>query len=238
MEVFFGNLPSKPQPFSPEFYEEEPSKVSTCKLQDWIFDSEPPPEEVVQKLNDGLMSVGDHIMYRSQDTGRWAGAVNLEGKTWLARELTYWIADGKLAEGRKYSSIRAGCGEQKCIRPDHAQVRYDPSKKVKNPKKAKPKLAVERVQGPPVYVPPPKPKLTGKSKTELLAGDRTKCPSAKVFYETLKEVQAVAAYYNTHFRQPGEHRLYGYDCDWCSGNHLTHQNPKTRKAYKHKGSWA
>lgn len=229
-DLLFGVVP-EPQP--------EPEKIPDYNLpEEWIFDGSKPENHVIHKLNTGLETVGDHILYRSQDTGRFAGSVTDGDTIWLAKQLTYWIAGGGLLEGHTYNTMRATCGMQKCVRPDHLAVKYVPSKKVKAPPKSQqPKINVNKVKGPPEVKLPTKRKLTGISKDELLSGDRTKCPSAKVHFPDKKEAEQVAAYYNNHYRESGERRLYGYKCDWCGGGHLTKQNPKTRPVYKHPGSW-
>lgn len=234
----WNNLAKRVREFLFGVPDPQPEVVPDYNLpEEWPFTGPKPSNELVHTLNNGFETVGDHIMYRSQETGRTAGVIYLGDDSWLTKELTYWIAGGTLNPGQKYGNIRATCGSQRCVRPDHLTPKYLPSKKQKDPaKKDKPKLEVNKVQGPPEYKPPAKPKLTGKTKTELLAGDRTICPSAKVFYDTLVEAQAVAAYFNNHFRDSGQQRLYGYDCDWCAGNHLTHHNPKKHN-FKHKGSW-
>lgn len=217
----------------------EPVRAPDYNLpEEWIFEGAEPNNEVVHKLNTGLETVGDHILYRSQDTGRFAGSVTLGDTLWLAKQLTYWIAGGTLLEGHTFNSIRTTCGMQKCVRPDHIVVKYTPSKKAKAPSKsAQPKLEMNKVKGPPEVKLPVKKKLSVVPKDELLSGDRTKCVSAKVFYETEGDAKQVAAYFNTHYRESGERKLYGYKCDWCAGGHLTKQNPKTRPVYKHPGSW-
>lgn len=226
-DIFFGVLPEPAPEVIPEYSVPET----------WIFEGDKPSNDAIHTLYKGFETAGDHIMFRSPSSGRFAGSFQVDNRLWLTRELTYWIAEGSLLPGHQYLSIKSTCGVQRCIRPDHLKVKYAPSKKEKAPKPL-PKVKPNKVKGPPEYIPPTKPKLTGKSKDELLSGDRTKCISSKVFFPNLVEVQAVAAYYNQHYREMGERRLYGYDCDWCAGAHLTKQNPKTRPEYKHKGSWA
>ena len=230
--VFIGVVPVQPEEPIPEYKTPEV----------WPYDSPRPPNELIHKLNMGFETVGDHIMYRSQDTGRFAGQITWEDQMWLVKHLTYWLAGGTLLEGHKFETIRSTCGWQKCCRPDHLKPKYAPSKKVKakpKPKQRKPKLDVNMVAGPPEYKTKPKVvHLSSKTADDLLGGDRTKCVSAKVYFRDDAEAKEVAAEWNRRFRTPGGRKLYGYHCDWCGGGHLTKQNPETRPKYKHKGSWS
>jgi len=221
---------------------EQPEVIPEYKTPDvWPYDSPRPPNEVIHKLNTGLETIMDHIVYRSQDTGRVAGQITWEGQTWLVKPLTYWLAGGTLLEGHKFETIRSDCKWQKCCRPDHLKPKYAPSKKVAEkpkPKQRKPALDVNMVAGPPEYKTKPKAvHVSSKTADDLLGGDRTKCVSSKVYFRDEAESKEVAAEWNRRFRAPGGRKLYGYTCDWCGGGHLTKQNPETRPKYKHKGSW-
>lgn len=203
--------------------------------EEWPFDGPRPTNDVIHVLNKGLETTGDHIVYRSPETGRYAGVVKHDGQEWLVKQLTYWIADGKLAEGHTFSTMRAECDLQKCAHPAHLKPKYLPSKKSGAPKPKKSTLNINRVAGPPEYkVHRPKKPVT----SEILEGDRTRCVSAKVFFDTEAAAKEVARLYNEHLRPEGGRKLFGYNCDWCAGGHLTKQNPETRPKYKHKGSWS
>lgn len=224
-EFFIGYAP-EPEP-TPEYH--------TPDI--WIFDEPRPTNEVIHKMNMGLETVGDHIMYRSQDTGRFAGSVVYDDQLWFVKKLTYWISGGTLLEGHKFETVRSICGVQKCCHPEHLKVKYAPSK-TPGPKQVKPKLNVNMVTGPPVYKTKSKGVgLSEKTADDLLGGDRTKCVSAKVWFKDDQEAKEVANQWNKRFRAPGGRKLYGYHCDWCGGGHLSKQNPKTRPVYKHPGSW-
>lgn len=202
----------------------------------WPFDGPRPTNEVIHLLNKGLETTGEHIVYRSPETGKYAGVVKHDGQEWLTKQLTYWIADGTLKEGHTFHTMRADCDLQKCVHPAHLRPKYLASKQSPPPPTAKKKpLNINRVAGPPEYKVQPKSKAVTH---EILDGDRTKCISSKVFFETLERVEEVARLYNEHLRPEGGRKLYGYPCDWCAGNHLTKQNPKTRPKFKHKGSWS
>lgn len=228
--LFIGYVPEPPKEVIPEYKTPEV----------WPFDTPRPPNEVVHKLNTGLETITDHIVYRSQDTGRVAGQVTWEGQAWLVKHLTYWLAGGTLKEGHKFETIRSDCKWQKCCRPDHVRPKYAPSKKVQHkPKQPQPKIDVNMVAGPPEYKTKPQvAHLSPKTADDLLGGDRTKCVSAKVYFGDESEAKEVATEWNNRFRAPGGRKLYGYLCDWCGGGHLTKQNPETRPKYKHKGSWS
>jgi hypothetical protein len=203
--------------------------------EEWPFDGPKPTNAVIHKLNKGLETTGDHIVYRSPETGGYAGVVKWEGQEWLTKVLTFWIAEGRLKEGHTFHTMRSTCDLQRCVHPDHLKPKYLASKDPNAPKPKKATLNINRVAGPPEYkVDQQKAPVT----SEILEGDRTKCVSAKVYFETLDKVKEVARLYNDHLRPEGGRKLYGYACDWCSGNHLTKQNPKTRPQYKHKGSWS
>lgn len=231
--VFIGTGPVQPP-------KEEIPDYKTPEV--WPYPTPRPPNELIHKLNMGFETVGDHIMYRSPETGRFAGLIAWEDQTWLVKHLTYWLAGGTLLEGHKFETIRSTCDWQKCCRPDHLKPKYQASKKVAEkpkPKQRKPKLDGNMVAGPPEYKTQPKVTRTvSKSEDELLGGDRTKCVSAKVYFRHEDGAKEVASEWNRRFRKPGGRKLYGYPCDWCGGGHLTKQNPETRPKYKHKGSWS
>lgn len=223
--------------------EPQPEPIPEYKTPElWPYDTPRPPNEVIHKLNMGLETINDHIMYRSQDTGRLAGQVQWDGQIWLVKHLTYWLAGGTLLEGHKFETIRATCDWQKCCRPDHLKPKFAPSKKVSRkpkPQERKPKLDVNMVAGPPEYKTKPQViRLGSNTAGDLLGGDRSRCVSAKVHFHNDSEAKDVASEWNRRFRKPGGRHLYGYTCDWCGGGHLTKQNPETRPKYKHKGSWS
>jgi hypothetical protein len=202
----------------------------------WPFDGPKPTNDVIHALNKGLETTGDHIVYRSPETGKYAGVVKVGEGEWLVKQLTFWIADGTLKEGHTFHTMRAECDLQKCVHPAHLKPKYLASKQSPLPPKTKkPALNINRVAGPPEYkVKPQAAPVT----SEILDGDRTRCVSAKVYFDTLEQAKEVARQYNEHLRPKNGRKLYGYNCDWCSGNHLTKHNPETRAPYKHKGSWS
>lgn len=206
---------------------------------EWIFDGPRPTNMVIHKLYTGMSTLDDHIVYRSQDTGRIAGSITEGNDTWIVKQLSYWISVGVLLPGHTFNSMRSTCGMQKCIHPDHLTPKYNPSKKIKTPPKSKqPKVVASRVTGPPEYTVAASKNTRSAEKDKLLNGDRTKCPSAKVYYPDAVAAKSVASQFNRKFREKNGRKLYGYKCDWCGGGHLTKQNPETRPVHKHKGSWS
>lgn len=213
--------------------DEEPVEIPEYNRPEvWPFEGANPPNEAVHKLNQGLEVVGEHIMYRNPDTGRFAGLLTYAEEGWSARYVTYWLAGGEILTGQTVGSVRASCGSQRCVRPDHLEVKYAPSRTQKNQN-----LSVSKVFEPPKY-----PQMPAKAKVknnfDILTGDRTRCISSKVYFASLKEVQSVARTFNTTLRNPGERKLYGYDCPLCDGAHLTKQNPTKRAKHKVHGSWS
>lgn len=213
-----------------------PEVVPTYALPEvWPFPGRRPTNEAVHALNKGLTTQGDHIRYVEASTGRVRNSVALGGQQWSVKMMVYWLWDQELDTSRVPNAVGVTCDNKACARPDHLVVRYV---KLNVPKDNPPQPQKRPSRSGPPEVKLPKGSTYAKQDEELLSGDRTRCVSAKVYFESETRVKKAATMFNTTMRKPGGRKLYGYQCDWCGGHHLTKQNPKTRPKYVHKGSWS
>lgn len=192
---------------------------------EWPFPSPKPPNTdfLINQLIKGVRVEGDHVFYYWGNQKR-RHLRTLKGtETNLAKHIVWWM------EGRKFPQTANGlvtnCGEQKCIKLSHLVLKhslgvYSPSAKVKNP---------------PVEARKPEPKHVVKKKTAPSApvkhekGDRSKCITAKVYFETEKDAQKKQTILNSKEVRGRGRRVYPYDCPYCEGWHLTKVKPGAYK---------
>lgn len=142
-------------------------------------------------------------------------------ETNLAKHIVWWM------EGRKYPKTAIGlvtnCGEVKCIKLSHLVLKHSnlvigpnlPKVKAPEPKKSTPE---------PKHVVKKKPAPVKHEK-----GDRSKCITAKVYFETEKEAQKKQTILNSKEVRGRGRRVYPYDCPYCEGFHLTKVKPGAYK---------
>lgn len=198
--------------------------------EDWPFPGPRPTNGAVHKLYTGMETLGDHIYYRNAETGHFSGGLKDEGVVWNVRMVVWWLTEKKADPGRNILKVGDSCNSSRCIHPEHLEAVYEP---LEDPSEGV-ELPVTTSTGPPVYKPRTVKRRASKMQTY---NDRTKCVSAKVWFPTREVAMAAAKEYNRDIRKPGQVHLYGYDCDWCDGGHLTKHDPKKRRKYKHPGSW-
>lgn len=237
-EIFWVDIDSE----EPESQEREIPQYKTPDV--WPFDGPRPTMEAVDKFYRGLETFKDHILYRDPDTGKLMKSVKIGEQFWNIRLVMWWLADCEPKEkyrDREILMVSAACSMEHCCLADHLAPRFRPEKK-------RPERRVNDLE--PIKTatnPPPASKVRTtdleadgsikKRKSGFKYSDRTKCVSAKVWHPTLSEAQKEAKSYNTNRRPKGQPRIYGYDCDWCDGAHLTKQDPAKRKKHKQKGAW-
>lgn len=184
---------------------------------DWPFPSPKPPNTdfLINQLIKGVRVEGDHVFYFWGDQKR-RHIRTLKGtETNLAKHIVWWM------EGRKFPQTANGlvtnCGEQKCIKLSHMVLKhslptYGPS--LEAPKKA------------------PEPKHVVKKKPAPVKhekGDRSKCITRKVYFETEKDAQKKQTILNSKEVRGRGRRVYPYDCPYCEGFHLTKMKPGAYK---------
>lgn len=212
--------------------EEEPQIPHYNVPETWPFQGHNAPDQLaIHTLQQGLQSVGDHI-FCGENRKR---SIRTPSGIWPVKMLVWWIS-GNPVEAHA-SSVRSTCGERSCCRPDHLEVVYGSlPEEDKKPEVVFQKMVIPESKKKEDTKRDDTPK-NPKADYSLLSGDRSICVSAKVHFPTELAAARAKNEFNNKIRKPGARRLYIYDCDWCSGWHLTKQNPKTRKVYKHPGSW-
>jgi len=198
---------------------------------DWPFPSPKPPNTdfLINQLIKGVSVEGDHVLYLWGDQKR-RHIRTLKGtETNLAKHIVWWM------EGRKYPQTANGlvtnCGEVKCIKLSHLVLKH--SLATHGPSTKHKKL--------PVLAPQPEPKHVVKKKTpsapvKLEKGDRTRCITRKVYFETEKDAQKKQQILNSKEVRGRGRRVYPYDCPYCTGFHLTKMKPGVYKPQTIKNS--
>lgn len=191
---------------------------------DWPFPSPKPPNTdfLINQLIKGVSVEGDHVFYIWGNQKR-RHLRTLKGtETNLAKHIVWWM------EGRKYPQTANGlvtnCGEQKCIKLSHLVLKhslgaYSPSTKTKSAPVEAPKAEPQHVVK----------KKTAKPAPKLEKGDRSRCITAKVYFETEKEAQKKQTILNSKEVRGRGRRVYPYKCDACTGYHLTKIKPGNYK---------
>lgn len=177
----------------------------------WPFRGTQPNLSHVEELARGTVTVGDHVFYVWEGQRRRYLRTSRGTETFAARRVIWWL------EGRKdpdsINSVMSTCGEEKCIRLDHLALGFP-----KTPVKDKP-------------VPSEKPSTKTDSEEIKVKGDRTKCYTRKVYYDSKAAATTQASFRNKPENRKGGPRLFVYKCPCCFGYHLTKQEPskKTKK---------
>jgi hypothetical protein len=200
---------------------EEPKPTGFNISHEWPFPSPKPPNTdfLINQLIKGVKVEGDHVFYYWGEQKR-RHIRTLKGtETNLAKHIVWWM------EGRGYPQTANGlvtnCGEQKCIKLSHLVLKHS-----------------VLVVGPhlPKAAPVPQPeqkhivKKTPKPSPKLEKGDRSKCITAKVYFETKKQAQQKQSILNSKEVRGRGRRVYPYDCPYCLGWHLTKIKPGTYKS--------
>ena len=196
----------------------------------WIHHGPPPTDLAIHKLYQGMETHGDHIFYRDPETGSISKGLTDGKKLWNVRLVIFWLSEKELDAGQDLLKVVETCEAIRCVHPDHLEAVYETLDDAYDGSN----LPVDTGSAPPVYK-----ARTVKRKGPKERGytDRTRCVSAKIWFPTKEVAQKEASDYNKNRRPKGGRHLYGYDCDWCDGGHLTKQDPKKRAEYKHAGSW-
>jgi hypothetical protein len=183
---------------------------------DWPFPSPKPPNTdfLINQLIKGVSVEGDHAFYIWGDQKR-RHIRTLKGtETNLAKHLVWWM------EGRKYPQTATGlvtnCGEVKCIKLSHLELKHQ--------------VLVIGPNLPKVKAPEPK-HVVKKAPTpaKLEKGDRSRCITRKVYFETEREAQKKQTILNSKEVRGRGRRVYPYDCPYCTGYHLTKMKPGAYK---------
>jgi hypothetical protein len=192
---------------------------------EWPFPSPKPPNTdfLINQLINGVRVEGEHVFYFWEDQKRRHIRTAKGRETNLAKHIVWWM------EGRKFPQTANGlvtnCGEPKCIKLSHLILKhslgpYSPSAKVK-------KVPVDAPQPEKQHVvkkkaPKPAPKLE--------KGDRSRCITRKVYFETERDAQKKQTILNSKEVRGRGRRVYPYDCPYCTGYHLTKVKPGAYKA--------
>lgn len=196
----------------------------------WVFGGPPPTNAAIHKLYLGMETHGEHIFYRNPDTGNFSRGLHDGAKTWNVRLVIFWLTEQELDPKQDLQKVKQTCGSDRCILAAHLEAVYEPSGGGCDSSA----LPASTGSAPPVYKPRT---IKRKGLKDRGYTDRTRCVSAKIWFPTKEVAQKEASDYNKNRRPKGGRHLYGYDCDWCDGGHLTKQDPKKRAEYKHAGSW-
>lgn len=200
----------------------------------WPFEGEKPTNDLVHKLMSSLECLDGHVLYRRGDSRKISSTVNWDGHGYLVKELVWWLNGGVL-EDKRYDTVRATCGWSRCCNPTHIEAKYIIQSKPKDPEPLT--LPIKKVKGPPQYRSKKRKRVYSQKRDSTMQQEsRTKCVSAKLWYPT--EASAAVAVRETEAKRgTNGRRQYKYKCTWCSGWHLTSQNPKNRKNRKPVGTW-
>lgn len=190
----------------------------------WPFPSPEPPNTdfLINQLIKGVSVEGDHVFYIWGNQKRRHIRTAKGTETNLAKHIVWWM------EGRKFPQTANGlvtnCGEVKCIKLSHLELKH--SLAAHGPSiKQKKKLPAD---------PTPEPKHVVKkapAPAKFEKGDRSKCSTRKVYFETLKDAQKKQTILNSKEVRGRGRRVYPYPdpCPYCSGWHLTKMKPGTYK---------
>jgi len=206
---------------------------------EWPFPSNKPnnTDYLIGELIRGVTVLEGHAFYVYKgDKKRHLRTTN-GNETLQARHIVWWM------EGRKVPATANGlvtnCGEPKCIKVSHLVLnnpqiplgpRNRPFPEAVHTKHPLPPKIKEAKLGNPV-------KESNHDK-----GDRTKCMTRKVFFETDKLCKDKARILNSKEIRGRGRKVYSYDCPYCTGFHLTKISQssweKKNKSRKPKGSWS
>jgi len=190
---------------------------------DWPFPSPNPPNKdfLLNQLIKGVSVEGDHAFYIWENQKRRHIRTHKGTESNLAKHIVWWM------EGRKYPQTATGlvtnCGEVKCIKLSHLVLKHSlaahgPS--LRNPTTTAPKTDPEKKH---VVKKAPKPVQKHEK------GDRSRCITAKVYFETEREAQKKQQVLNSKEVRGRGRRVYPYDCPYCEGFHLTKLKPGAYK---------
>lgn len=217
----------------PEPIEQPKEPQSTPKLitHEWPFPSPEPPNVnyLLSEMIRGVQVEGDHVFYFYDEKKRRHLRTPKGTETILARHIVWWM------EGRKYPStskgLRTTCGEEKCIKLSHLalnspQTVLGPQR----PPKAEPKHTSEKTRK--------GPEKPAQVRQKLEKGDRSKCPTAKVYFATQAQARRKANEQNHPSVRGRGRKVYPYDtaCPYCFGYHLT-KIKQSKYNPKKVGSW-
>jgi len=221
LKKLFGKEEPPPEP-------EAPQKFTIP--HPWPFKSGPPKDEdpLIREMIRGVQTIRGHAFYVYRGQTR-RHLRNEKGReTHMARHIVWWM------EGRKFPDTARGltttCGEPKCIKLDHlALVPKGPELGPQRSKEIPKANHVAKRKQPPA---PSAPKnKTQQEKPHLEKGDRSKCPTSKVYFKTQGEARRRATILNAPEIRGKGRRVYPYDtpCPYCFGWHLTKIKPGTYK---------
>jgi hypothetical protein len=214
LKRFFG----REKPSAPE-----PQKFTIPHA--WPFKTEAPPDAdaLIREMIRGVRTEDGHTFYYYRNKKCRHLRTPQGRETHVARNIVWWM------EGRKHpetaNGLQTTCGEPKCIKLSHLSL-VGP-RKAYGPEKPKPPAPVRHV---PKAKQPPQPKTPkGGQRPKLTKGDRSKCPTRKVYFSTKHEAQVGARKINDPKIRGKGRRVYPYDtaCPYCFGWHLTKMKPGT-----------
>lgn len=220
--------------------QEEKPKEGFSTENEWPFPSTRPGNEdyLIGELIRGVQVEGDHAFYVWGDQKRRHLRTADSKETLQARYIVWWLEGRKFPDGSR--GLVSTCGETKCIKLAHLAIKllevpYGPENRKPDP------VVVVRENGnqkevPVVRAKPHIQKYKGPKKPEVFEGERSKCVSAKIFFNTMDDARQKAKYLNHPEVRGNGRRIYAYDCPWCVGFHLTKQNP-AKNNFKAKGTW-
>lgn len=231
LKKFFGIT----SPSTTENVQAPPEKQCFSIPHDWPFPSpEPPnPEYLVGELIKGVEVEGEHVFFFWGGQKRRHIRTPKGTETILARHMVWWM------EGRKHPSVASGlttnCGEPKCIKLSHLILRTPQT--VLGPSKPAPVRVVPKAEQPPEpkHVVKNRPRKTVPAQ-KFEKGDRTKCITRKVYFETEQLARQKCNTLNRPEVRGRGRKVYPYPCPNCNGFHTTKINPKKFKPKK-VGNW-
>lgn len=201
----------------------EPAALSIS--HEWPFRSSEPGnvDYLLTEMIRGVQVEGDHVFYFWKGQKRRHLRTSKGTETIMARHMVWWM------EGRKMPQTSTGlttsCGEDKCIKLSHLVL------KLHNlPLGPQNKPKVVHTDGPPL---PPRPKsgrsITAPKPSDFEKGDRSKCITRKVYFESKASAARKARILNDPKVRGRGRKVYPYDtsCPYCQGWHLTKMKPGT-----------
>jgi hypothetical protein len=225
LKKIFGKSPA---PLPPE-----PKPTGFNIGHEWPFPSPKPPNTdfLINQLIKGVRVEGEHVFYYWGDQKR-RHLRTLKGtETNLAKHVVWWM------EGRKFPQTANGlvtnCGEVKCIKLSHLVLKH--SLPAHGPSRRLSKGPIATAEDEPKHVVKKKPSQTP---AKLEKGDRSRCITRKVYFETLRDAQKKQTILNSKEVRGRGRRVYPYPdpCPYCAGWHLTKMKPGTYKKPKIKNS--
>lgn len=203
----------------PEVHEKEETKSGFSMEHPWPFCGSAPTDSEVLELLQGVETSDGHSFYAVDGEHR----RRVRNSYLDPRRIVWWLEGRSFPEGS--TGLTTTCGVKECISLSHLVLKWP--EKLIGPEPL-PKKDVTQVNKKPA-------KIESKKET-FQKGDRTRCVSAKVFFDTEKKAKAMAVHINHDVRRSGGRKVYDYDCPWCEGFHLTKTNPSKHK-FVAKGSW-